>query len=256
MKRGMRMNVRTTPNNDVSTICFGLQLKSEAFCSVNVAKWLLANLFEHFIREELKVHHRSPPTSRRPVHDEKQEAKGKTTSMHKTISISVNAPMMIPAVKPPNTEALPSALETPVPSATTIAVKSRLSSEAPLSPRNINSKETDYFSHKTKRGSVASTAPDDFSGWGGPGINKDGNSSSTPLVTPSTPGGGGLMGKLRQFGKSSKRPSTGDNANSSSSTIPVTTGVQESGTKVSFPSLWSYSFLANLFLRTTRAVIT
>ncbi|KAJ7765499.1 hypothetical protein DFH07DRAFT_737719 [Mycena maculata] len=51
---------------------------------------------------------------------------------------------------------------------------------------------TDYFSVRTRQvsiqGGVAPSAPDDFSGWGGPGAH-----------TPSTPTG--LMGRLKSFGK-------------------------------------------------------
>ncbi|KAJ7155376.1 hypothetical protein C8R43DRAFT_1234971 [Mycena crocata] len=55
---------------------------------------------------------------------------------------------------------------------------------------------TDYFNMRTRQvsmqGGVAPSAPDDFSGWGGPG-------TGTGAQTPSTPTG--LMGRLKSFGK-------------------------------------------------------
>ena len=77
--------------------------------------------------------------------------------------------------------------------------------------RSLPNKESDYFTMKGKRQSASGTTLDDFSGWGGPAFKeqeKDPSLSQTP-VTPGG-GGGGFMGRLRQFGRSSKRPSSGD----------------------------------------------
>ncbi|KAI0659996.1 hypothetical protein C8Q70DRAFT_977330 [Cubamyces menziesii] len=62
----------------------------------------------------------------------------------------------------------------------------------------------DYFSLRTRRGSVSTsgTTPDDFSGWGSkPSSVPD----SSGLATPSTPTMGSIMGRLKAFGKSTKR---------------------------------------------------
>ncbi|OCH87028.1 hypothetical protein OBBRIDRAFT_736896 [Obba rivulosa] len=58
----------------------------------------------------------------------------------------------------------------------------------------------DYFSLRGRRGSVSASAgmttPDDFSGWGG-------KSEPAGAQTPSTPGG--FMGRIKAFGKSTRR---------------------------------------------------
>ncbi|EIW53101.1 uncharacterized protein TRAVEDRAFT_32004 [Trametes versicolor FP-101664 SS1] len=73
----------------------------------------------------------------------------------------------------------------------------------------------DYFSLRTRRGSVSTSsagAPtplaDDFSGWG-PGGKPVSPAAASPdataMPTPSTPTMGSIMGRLKAFGKSSKR---------------------------------------------------
>jgi WD repeat-containing protein 48 len=71
------------------------------------------------------------------------------------------------------------------------------------------SKEVDYFSMKPKRMSGAPSTPDDFSGWSGPASKPKDLDTSVQNV-PNTPSSGGFMGRLRQLGKSSKRPSAED----------------------------------------------
>ncbi|KAI0357265.1 hypothetical protein OH77DRAFT_1519667 [Trametes cingulata] len=64
----------------------------------------------------------------------------------------------------------------------------------------------DYFSLR-RRGSVSTSGgaptPDDFSGWGKPSSQSVPDTSG--LATPSTPTMGSIMGRLKAFGKSSKR---------------------------------------------------
>ena len=83
----------------------------------------------------------------------------------------------------------------------------REANEALIPPKIASSKESDYFSMKTKQTSSMSTTPDDFSGWGGP---RDKDKDGAIPQTPSTPSGGGFIGRLRHFGKSSKRPISGE----------------------------------------------
>lgn len=231
------MNVHLILSNDVCNCPQLFQYSSfDSIDLVNVAKWILANLFDYFIREEAKTHHQVLPSTnsshRRhiPIEEKNYTKEERTWSSNKTISVSVNAPSMIPAI--PISKSIDNdTFLTPVPSVTTPVVRPRLSSDAPLSPKNISTKDTDYFNSKFRRGSIVSSVSDDFSGWGGPGTTKDANTLLTPSVIPSSPGGGGLMGKLRQFGKGSKRPSTGDVA-TISVPVAVTPGAQESEGKV------------------------
>lgn len=69
------------------------------------------------------------------------------------------------------------------------------------------SKEADYFSMKPKRISEVPPTSDDFSGWTGPS-SKHLDTPAQP--TPSTSSAGGFIGRLRQLGKISKRPSGED----------------------------------------------
>ncbi|KAF4578770.1 hypothetical protein EYR36_000577 [Pleurotus pulmonarius] len=80
-------------------------------------------------------------------------------------------------------------------------------------------KDGDYFSARTRQGSVSATAttggapptPDDFSGWGGPGKTPAADAGVPAPLTP-----GGLMGRMMKgFGKGTVRKLTGDNTNGS-----------------------------------------
>jgi WD repeat-containing protein 48 len=107
---------------------------------------------------------------------------------------------------------------------TATASRPRTANETPTFPRNTPSKEADYFSTGSKRLSTTSTTVDDFSGWGGPNV-KDKEKELTVPQTPSTPsGGGGFMGRLRQFGKSSKRPASGDMMNAAEGSAQLDSG--------------------------------
>ena len=82
-------------------------------------------------------------------------------------------------------------------------------------PSAYGTVNTDYFSHhgSSRRPSVSSpggpTTPDDFSGWGGKSTSSVGSGSdAAPLVTPSTPTMGSLMGRLNKaFSKTKRQPS-------------------------------------------------
>lgn len=60
-------------------------------------------------------------------------------------------------------------------------------------------KDGDYFSAPTRRASLTASTPEEFSGWTGPGKGEAGLQTPTPM-TPS----GGLMGRLKNFGKNKK----------------------------------------------------
>jgi WD repeat-containing protein 48 len=93
--------------------------------------------------------------------------------------------------------------------------------------------ESDYFALKSKTISAAGTALDDFSGWGGPG-SKEQDKDASVFPTPGTPSGGGFMGRLRQFGRSAKRPSSAEIATTSGgSAVAQTRGSHDGSQKVS-----------------------
>ncbi len=82
-------------------------------------------------------------------------------------------------------------------------------------PSAYGTVSNDYFSQlgSSRRPSVSSpggpTTPDDFSGWGGKSISSGGSGLDTgPLVTPSTPTMGSIMGRLNKaFSKTKRQPS-------------------------------------------------
>ncbi|KAL0954529.1 hypothetical protein HGRIS_003496 [Hohenbuehelia grisea] len=88
---------------------------------------------------------------------------------------------------------------------------------APPTAMPQKDKDGDYFSiSRVRKGSIqgggAPATPDDFSGWGGPGkASATSNGASEGAVSasvPTTPGG--LMGRLKNFGKSATKKVTGD----------------------------------------------
>jgi len=75
----------------------------------------------------------------------------------------------------------------------------------PQTSESSNRDSNDYFSLRTRRPSAtAVTTPDDFSGWSGPNTAKATPTLENPVPsTPNTPGG--IMGRLRAFGKTGRR---------------------------------------------------
>ncbi|KAI0631871.1 hypothetical protein C8Q77DRAFT_1061553 [Trametes polyzona] len=92
----------------------------------------------------------------------------------------------------------------------------------------------DYFSLRTRRGSLSTSGgaptPDDFTGWGKPASAPESN----PMQTPSTPTMGSIMGRLKAFGKSSKRqasePAGVVTPGGTLTTVPAATASAESVT--------------------------
>lgn len=95
-------------------------------------------------------------------------------------------------------------------------------SDKPLIPRPIRThgldipppstnREPESFSARTRRPSTGSAAlsDGDFSGWGGPGSPPRHAGDSSGPITPVTPGGG-LMGRLKNFGKGPGRRTVND----------------------------------------------
>ncbi|KAI0052794.1 WD40 repeat-like protein [Auriscalpium vulgare] len=88
-------------------------------------------------------------------------------------------------------------------------------------PPGPGAKENDYFSLRVRRTSLSAngpTTPDDFSGWSGPATKPD-----APL-SPTTPGGG-LIGRLKTFGK---RKGPGESGAATPKAGPTTSVAQDS----------------------------
>ncbi|KAI0347571.1 WD40 repeat-like protein [Trametopsis cervina] len=241
---------------------------------INVGKWVLRNLFIHFIRDQHRAAtRRSRETSNTDGHGHRIHRGG--APQHVDISTSpdlrprslsdasrrslqgvksatvVSSNDMVPAVAPnvgPSsirsspllTPMIPLAVSgrestlSPIP-------QSPLSTDATPMPRRPTTSETgtvrtgDYFSLRTRRPSVSTStpavppSPDDFSSWG--------TSNGLTPATPTTPGGG-LMGRLKAFGKGTKRlasegagavgttPSLDSGIGSNDSSLPSKTPLQ------------------------------
>ncbi|KDR71860.1 hypothetical protein GALMADRAFT_253641 [Galerina marginata CBS 339.88] len=210
---------------------------------LNIGKWVLRNLFIGFIQEELRSH--IPETqddklSRNPSQDNLDQNlrtrfpsstpdSVRKQAKHSTTSTVLRSPKMVPAVAPnvPNapraspllapliplhtytrdrapSSALPpipqsppaSSDVTPMPGVHQRTRSGTIDGSGLVSP---NTSKEDYFSVRTRQQPIQGGipgSPDDFSGWTGP--NKA--EPQTPL-TPS-----GLIGRLKSFGKITKRP--------------------------------------------------
>ncbi|KIJ53413.1 hypothetical protein M422DRAFT_222750 [Sphaerobolus stellatus SS14] len=188
---------------------------------LNIGKWVISNLFDGFVSGEFRNIRRTPHASQPlPINNISSQSHLAATTSHSAISTLVKATSMIPAIVPDMTTILSRrrslSIGTPLiplaglrdplptipqsPNVGTPTPRPRHASETPAS-KNAGSREVDYFNVKNKRVSGVPTTPDDFSSWGGSASKSD----VTPQPTPSTPSGGGFMGRLRVFGKSSKR---------------------------------------------------
>ncbi|KAI0094173.1 hypothetical protein BDY19DRAFT_6668 [Irpex rosettiformis] len=215
---------------------------------INVGKWMLRNLFIHFVRDQHRTgtkrnrdststdghgqrthrtntpHHIDiPSTSPERTHarspSDGSKRRSQTSKSATVISSASMVPAVAPAVTPPAVRSSP--LLTPMIPLAASSVRdsvlapipqSPVSADATPVPRRPNTAESgsngnrtsDYFSLRTRRPSVSASSPagpsspDDFSGWSTP---KPGDPAI--LQTPTTPGG--LMGRLKAFGKGTKR---------------------------------------------------
>ncbi|KAF9810753.1 hypothetical protein IEO21_06804 [Rhodonia placenta] len=202
---------------------------------LNIGKWVLRNLFHGFIREEQREHvrrsrdaemahrlHRgsapnhidvqghSPERRRRTSTDSSQHSSAHTSPPRSTSIVS--SPNMLPAVSPAISAAPRTPLLTPL-IPLNQGIRDSVLSPIPQSPAegtptartqpDVASSappSSDYFSLRTRRGSMSTatstSTPDDFASWA---------SREPGQQTPSTPTAGGLMGRIRAFGKSNKR---------------------------------------------------
>ncbi|KAF9476316.1 WD40 repeat-like protein [Pholiota conissans] len=210
---------------------------------LNIGKWVLRNLFIGFIKEEMRRHQDGslpPSLSRTPSQDtfEQQNRAGSPTShdSHRrpsrrpsgSTTTIVWSPNMIPAVAPnvsatarssplltpliplhaqprENLGILPPIPQSPAPNpdvTPTPGYHQRARSgtfDGGLTPGLMTptAQKEDYFSGRVRQQSIQGVipgSPDDFSGW----------SNKVEPQTPSTPSG--LIGRLKNFGKATKRP--------------------------------------------------
>ena len=223
---------------------------------VNMGKWVLRNLFIGFIKEEVRQHqdgvlpkslsrtsshdtleHKprstsspSPEHVRRPL----RRSSGSTTvqcaaSMIPAVPPNVaptarSSPLLAPLILlPPSKETmpiLPSAQQpgspfdiTPTPAFHQRARSGTLDGAPTPTATTPSLGKDDYFTSRARQQSsqgTIPTSPDDFSGWSG---------NKPEPQTPSTPSG--LMGRLKNFGKISKRP-VSDNITATTLATPAT----------------------------------
>ncbi|KAI0707436.1 hypothetical protein C8T65DRAFT_740369 [Cerioporus squamosus] len=106
-----------------------------------------------------------------------------------------------PIPQSPNT-----AEATPLPRGSRDVQKAETLSGPPSSFPPSGSGSSDYFSLRTRRPSVSTApTPDDFSGWGGKSTAPSTSAPEAGLQTPSTPSMGSIMGRLKAFGKGTRR---------------------------------------------------
>ncbi|KAL4250924.1 WD repeat WDR48 family protein [Abortiporus biennis] len=181
---------------------------------LNIGKWVLRNLFVNFIKEE----QRTASRRYREGHDASHRITRSNVSHSshggpKSATI-ITAPNMLPAVSPSVGSPLskPIHLNSPLnPFLSPIPQSPTMEDTTPMPLRQPSSEYTssshgDYFSLKGRRPSVTATGPttpDDFSGWTGPAVAKSPSTEAVSTPMPSTPGG--LMGRLKAFGKGGKR---------------------------------------------------
>ena len=197
--------------------------------TVNVGKWVLRNLFINFVHEEQRRHSQDggSPQSSISLAPSRDVFDSDTPNPPKLLAVKsctvVSSSNMIPAVAPivsPTARSSPlltpliplhypwrdtpsvfsSMPQSPMPLDATpfpIAVANLRTHDGPASSvPSPNAPKDDYFGGRTRLQSMQGIPSDDFSGWSGP------NKQEPP--TPSTPSG--IMGRLKNFGKLTKRP--------------------------------------------------
>lgn len=221
--------------------------------TVNIGKWVLRNLFAGFIREEQRTYSRrsrdaesasrlhrgtapthidingsSPERRRRSISDASRHSQPTVHSPRGTSIVS--SPNMVPAMSPAISAAPRTPLLTPLIPINTGLRDSSALSPIPQSPSDAtpmpmpqrshtldtatsSPPSSDYFSLRTRRTSISTagstTTPDEYGSW-----NKDAG-----LQTPTTPSAGGLMGRLKAFGKSTKRQASEAGASTPGGTL-------------------------------------
>ncbi|KAG5647852.1 hypothetical protein DXG03_007776 [Asterophora parasitica] len=205
------------------------------YLSVNLGKWVLRNLFLGFIREEQRTRRsqdegNSPPESilvpslGRINRDSSTPQPSRKSSTVFASGVVVHSPTMIPTLAPtaaPPTRASP--LLTPliplylkeatlpsIPQSSFVSSNDATPMPLPIARRgrsitdegetSFNNSHTDYLAIRTRQPSLPGAGAatlDDFSG---------GQGKTDALQTPVTPGGG-LMGRLKNFGKTKRPPS-------------------------------------------------
>ncbi|KAF8970943.1 hypothetical protein BDZ97DRAFT_1694202 [Flammula alnicola] len=210
---------------------------------LNIGKWVLRNLFIGFIQEEIRIHQDGtlpPSLSRTSSHDTldqkvrshhspSQESPRHQAKHSPSGTTVVCSPNMIPAVLPnvsstarsspllapliplhlhrdsvailPSIPQSPAAAfdATPTPGFHQRARSGTIDGTLTPGLGTPNPSKEDYFSIRTRQQSIQGGvpgSPDDFSGWTGP--------NKAEPQTPSTPSG--LIGRLKNFGKITKRP--------------------------------------------------
>jgi len=240
------------------SISWGLRL-----VTVNIAKWLLRNLFLGFVREQQRIlsprrskdsggpQEHSPPhrgvhRGVAPAHIDiggsarrRRSSSDTSKKSHSPSAIVVASPSMVPAVPPLTTgtkgtspllapmiplhgvskdSTLPTISQHPGSSDVTPVPSKSQHTPAPGTPRE----GSDYFSHRLRSGSTSVTTP--------------GDDLKTPPQDPVSGGSGsGLMGRLRNFGKTSSRRAHSDILGSSTSTTAGSESTKESSVEVSPP---------------------
>ena len=233
------------------------------FVSVNIAKWLFRNLFLGFVREQQRIisprrskdsgtpqdhttTHRGVHRGVAPAHIDINGSMGRrrsgsdTSRSQSPSTMVVSSPMMIPAVPPLVTgtkvssplltpmiplhgvskdSTLPTIPQSPqiLPGSsdmTPMPLKSH--TPAPGTPRE----GSDYFNHRLRSGSLSATTP-----------GEDLKTPSQDVVSGGS--GSGLMGRLRNFGKSSSRRVPTDALGSNTPITPGTESTREPSIEVS-----------------------
>jgi WD repeat-containing protein 48 len=233
--------------------------------TVNIARWLLRNLFLGFVREQQRIifprrskdsgspqeytppHrgvHRGVPPTHIDINSSMRRRRSSSDTSRKSHSSStmvVSSPSMIPAVPPliagakgaspllapmiPLHGVLTDSTLSTIPQSPQIHSGSNVTTPMPSKLQNTPAPGTpregsDYFNHRFRSGSVSATTP--------------GDDSKTPSQdTISGGSGSGLIGRLRNLGKSSSRRAPSDILISSTTIAAGSEPTKDSGVEVS-----------------------